>query len=224
MLALSKTPKLGSIIFMLGIEDHLSRRDRGCLDGHFLVAMPGMTDERFERTVIFVCAHSENGAMGFILNRPQSLRFEELVENLDLDGRKQAKGSAARKSGVSEGARDFPIQLGGPVDSGRGFVLHSDDYVSKSTMPVNDDLCLTATVDILRAIKDGCGPERGIMLLGYAGWGPGQLESEISANAWLSCPASDDLVFDPDHSGKYDRVLAHMGISPAMLSTEAGHA
>ncbi|KGF67746.1 hypothetical protein LL06_20605 [Hoeflea sp. BAL378] len=209
---------------MLGIEDHLSRRDRGCLDGHFLVAMPGMTDERFERTVIFVCAHSQNGAMGFILNRPQPLSFEDLVQNLDLDGRVQPRGRPARKIGMSECARDFPIQLGGPLDSGRGFVLHSDDYISQSTMPVNDDLCLTATVDILRAIKDGCGPRRGIMLLGYAGWAPGQLENEIFANAWLSCPASDDIVFDPDHTTKYDRVLASMGISAAMLSTEAGHA
>ena len=162
--------------------------------------------------------------MGFILNRPQPLSFEELVQNLDLDGRLEPKGRPARKTGMSECARDFPIQLGGPLDSGRGFVLHSDDYISQSTMPVNDDLCLTATVDILRAIKDGCGPRRGIMLLGYAGWAPGQLENEIFANAWLSCPASDDIVFDRNHSNKYDRVLASMGISAAMLSTEAGHA
>jgi len=209
---------------MFGIETHLSRRNRGCLDGHFLVAMPGMDDERFERTVIFVCAHSEDGAMGFIINRPQPLLFAELVENLELDSREQPPDCSTRKTGVSDRARDFPIQLGGPVDAGRGFVLHSDDYMSQSTMPVNDDLCLTATVDILRAIKDGCGPERGIMLLGYAGWAAGQLEDEVSANTWLSCPARDDIVFDLDHSGKYDRVLAHMGITPAMLSIQAGHA
>lgn len=209
---------------MFGIDDHLNRRKRGCLDGHFLVAMPGMNDERFQRAVIFVCAHSDDGAMGFILNRPQPLKFQELVENLDLDNRPQRRGRAPDKTGVSECARNFLIQLGGPVDTGRGFVLHSDDYMSQSTMPVNDDLCLTATVDILRAIKDGCGPERGIMLLGYAGWGPGQLESEIAANVWLTCQAKDDIVFDPDHSAKYDRVLAHMGVSPAMLSIQAGHA
>lgn len=209
---------------MLGLEDHLSRRKRGCLDGHFLVAMPSMGDERFERTVIFVCAHSEDGAMGFILNRPQPLSFEELVENLDLDSQKRRDADKSRKAGMSECAKDFPIQSGGPVDPGRGFVLHSDDYMSESTMPVNDDLCLTATIDILRAIKDGCGPARGMMLLGYAGWAPGQLEQEIAANAWLSCPARDDIVFDRDHSAKYDRVLSHMGVSPAMLSIEAGHA
>ncbi|SOE17655.1 putative transcriptional regulator [Hoeflea halophila] len=209
---------------MLGIEKQLSRASRGCLDGHFLIAMPGMNDERFERTVIFICAHSEDGAMGFILNRPQPVQFHELLDNLDLDS---ATGTGERESlkhNVSECARDFPIQIGGPVDSGRGFVLHSDDYMSESTMPINDDLCLTATVDILRAIKDGRGPRRGIMLLGYAGWAAGQLETEIATNTWLSCPGRDDIVFDQDHSGKYDRVLAHMGIHPAMLSNQAGHA
>ncbi|MDF1608564.1 YqgE/AlgH family protein [Hoeflea sp. YIM 152468] len=202
------------------MANHLTQRNRGCLDGHFLIAMPGMNDERFERSVIFVCAHSDEGAIGFILNRPQPLQFAELLENLDLDSQPCPKEGPSTNHNVS----DFPIQLGGPVDAGRGFVLHSDDYMSRSTMPVSDDLCLTATVDILRAIKEGHGPRRGIMLLGYAGWGPGQLESEVSANTWLSCPALDDLVFDQDHSGKYDRVLGHMGITPAMLSTQAGHA
>lgn len=209
---------------MFGINKKLSRGTRGCLDGHFLIAMPGMNDERFERTVIFVCAHSEDGAMGFILNRPQPLQFGELLDSLDLDGSGKSGDLPGSKQGVSDNARDFPIQLGGPVDSGRGFVLHSDDYMSESTIPVNDDLCLTATVDILRAIKEGRGPQRGIMLLGYAGWAPGQLESEIASNTWLSCPGRDDLVFDQDHSGKYDRVLAYMGIHPAMLSNQAGHA
>jgi putative transcriptional regulator len=209
---------------MIGIEKQLSRASRGCLDGHFLIAMPGMDDERFERTVIFVCAHSEDGAMGFILNRPQPVQFQELLDNLDIEKGGGDKEHDSLKSALSDRARDFPIQLGGPVDSGRGFVLHSDDYMSESTMPVNDDLCLTATVDILRAIKEGRGPRRGIMLLGYAGWAAGQLESEIAANTWLSCPGRDDIVFDQDHSGKYDRVLAHMGIHPAMLSNQSGHA
>lgn len=209
---------------MLGIEKQLSRASRGCLDGHFLIAMPGMDDERFERTVIFVCAHSQDGAMGFILNRPQPVQFQELLDNLDIEKGGGDKEHDSLTNAVGDRARDFPIQLGGPVDSGRGFVLHSDDYMSESTMPVNDDLCLTATVDILRAIKEGRGPKRGIMLLGYAGWAAGQLESEIAANTWLSCPGQDDIVFDQDHSGKYDRVLAHMGIHPAMLSNQSGHA
>lgn len=209
---------------MLGIEKQLSRGSRGCLDGHFLIAMPGMNDERFERTVIFVCAHSADGAMGFILNRPQPLQFHELLANLDLAS-PEPRGEEPVASGeVSDSAMDFPIQIGGPVEAGRGFVLHTDDYMGESTMPVNDDLCLTATVDILRAIKQGRGPKRGIMLLGYAGWAPGQLEEEIAANTWLSCPGRDDIVFDKDHSGKYDRVLASMGIQPAMLSNQAGHA
>ncbi|MEM5473700.1 YqgE/AlgH family protein [Hoeflea sp. AS60] len=209
---------------MFGIEKKLSRGNRGCLDGHFLIAMPGMNDERFERSVIFVCAHSDDGAMGFIVNRPQPLQFHELLDSLDLGSQGKSTDHHGLKENTGDSARDFPIQLGGPVDSGRGFVLHSDDYMSGSTIPVTDDLCLTATVDILRAIKEGRGPERGIMLLGYAGWAPGQLENEIAANTWLSCPGRDDLVFDQDHSGKYDRVLAHMGIHPAMLSNQAGHA
>lgn len=209
---------------MIGIEDHMTRKKRGCLDGHFLVAMPGMSDERFERAVIFVCAHSEDGAMGFILNRPQPLRFEQIVENLDLGDLSHGKADRPMENDICHRARDFPIQFGGPVDPGRGFVLHSDDYISRSTMPVNDELCLTATTDILRAIKDGCGPVRGIMLLGYSGWSAGQLEAEMTANTWLSCPAWDALVFDPDHCAKYDRVLGHMGVSPAMLSMQAGHA
>lgn len=196
---------------------------RGCLDGHFLIAMPGMNDERFIRTVIFVCAHSEDGAMGFVLNRAQQISFPELVQTLGLDSRPTRKGVSDRQ-GICQGSIDFPVLSGGPVDPGRGFVLHSDDYISPATMPVNDDLCLTATVDILRAIKDGEGPLRGILMLGYAGWGPGQLESEIAANSWLSCPARDDLVFDQELEGKYDRVLAMMGVAPAMLSTQSGHA
>ncbi len=208
---------------MIKLEDHLAQRKRGCLDGHFLIAMPGMSDERFSRTVVFVCAHSEDGAMGFILNRPQQLRFPEIVRKLGLDDRALPPGMA-RRSGISKRSMDFPVLAGGPVDPGRGFVLHSDDYLSQSTMPVNDDLCLTATIDILRAIKDGRGPERGIMMLGYAGWAAGQLEAEISANAWLTCPARDDLVFDLELQGKYNRVLAMMGVSPAMLSLQPGHA
>lgn len=166
--------------------------------------------------------------MGFVLNRPQGMRFPELMSKLGLDANAAGtKGPADPRfcaQNRADTVPDFPILSGGPVDTGRGFVLHSDDYLSQSTMPVNDDLCLTATTDILRAIREGRGPRRGIMLLGYAGWGPGQLESEMTANSWLSCPAEDDLVFDDEISEKYDRVLALMGISPAMLSAQSGHA
>jgi len=200
-------------------EDHLSAKERGCFDGHFLVAMPGMEDERFQRTVIFVCAHSDDGAMGFVVNRPQNLKFDRLMSKL-VDERPELD-LGEPPAGLRT---DFPVLAGGPVDTGRGFVLHTDDYQSQSTMPVNDELCLTATVDILQAIHRGNGPRRGIMLLGYAGWAAGQLEAEMAANSWLSCPADDNLVFDTETDDKYDRVLKLMGVAPAMLSMAAGHA
>jgi Putative transcriptional regulator len=209
---------------MIRMENHDDQRKRGCLDGHFLVAMPGMADERFARTVVFICAHSEDGAMGFVLNRPQGMDFDELISKLGIEAREAALEMHRPDVEPRVGTTDVPVLAGGPVETGRGFVLHSDDYVCQSTIPVSDDLCLTATVDILRAIREGHGPEKGIMLLGYAGWAPGQLESEMAANVWLSCPASDDLVFDRDYSDKYDRVLAMMGVSPAMLSMQSGHA
>jgi putative transcriptional regulator len=121
-------------------------------------------------------------------------------------------------------ARDFPIQTGGPVESGRGFVLHSDDYTSDSSIPVSDDICLTATLDIVRAISKGAGPKRATMLLGYSSWGAGQLETEVANNGWLTCPANEELIFDRSLEDKYERALAGMGVTAAMLSAEAGHA
>lgn len=193
------------------------RRERGFLDGQFLIAMPGMFDANFARTVIFICAHSDDGAMGFILNRPQQLTFPDVLLHLDL----LDEDEAIRLPQVT---RDFQIQAGGPVETGRGFVLHSDDYLSDSSIPVSDDICLTATLDIVRAISRGRGPERGLMMLGYAGWGAGQIENEIGANGWLSCPAQEELIFDTNLDSKYERALALMGVTPAMLSAEAGHA
>ncbi|MDX3925523.1 MAG: YqgE/AlgH family protein [Shinella sp.] len=193
------------------------RRERGFLDGQFLIAMPGMHDMNFARTVVYICAHSEDGAMGFVINRPQPLSFSDVLLHLQLVG----EDELIRLPG---GTRDFPIRSGGPVESGRGFVLHSDDYMSESSIPVSDDICLTATLDIVRAISRGRGPERGLMMLGYAGWGAGQIENEITSNGWLTCPAQEDLIFDMGLEDKYDRALALMGITPAMLSTEAGHA
>jgi putative transcriptional regulator len=181
---------------MIGIEKQLSRASRGCLDGHFLIAMPGMSDERFERTVIFVCAHSADGAMGFILNRPQPLQFHELLANLDL-ATPEPRGEEPVASGeVSESAMDFPIQIGGPVEAGRGFVLHSDDYMGESTMPVNDDLCLTATIDILRAIKDGRGPKRGHDAARLCRLGAGATRGRDCGQRMAELPGSDDIVFD----------------------------
>ena len=194
-----------------------NKRERGFLDGQFLIAMPGMADANFARTVVYICAHSDDGAMGFVINRPQQLSFSDVLLHLDLIG----EDEVIRMPGST---LDFPIRSGGPVESGRGFVLHSDDYLSESSIPVSDDICLTATLDIVRAISRGRGPQRGLMMLGYAGWGAGQIENEIGANGWLSCPAQEDLIFDTNLDSKYERALGLMGINPAMLSAEAGHA
>lgn len=190
---------------------------RGYLDGQLLLAMPGMLDANFERTVIYVCAHSEDGAMGFILNRAREMSFCDLLVQLNLIERDEVIR-------LPSSTRDLPVQAGGPVDTGRGFVLHSHDYLADSTIPVSEDLCLTATTDILRAMSGGKGPERATMMLGYASWAPGQLEDEVANNGWLTCPATEDLIFDRNLAGKYDRVLSSMGINPAMLSGVAGHA
>ncbi|WP_246745915.1 YqgE/AlgH family protein [Ciceribacter sp. L1K22] len=176
-----------------------------------------MTDSNFARAVVYVCAHSPAGAMGFIINHPQSVTFPDVVSHLNLLPREDLIM-------LPNEARSFPVQTGGPVESGRGFVLHSDDYLSESSIPVSDDISLTATLDIVRAISDGRGPNRAVMLLGYAGWGPGQLEFEIANNGWLTCAATEDLIFDRSLDGKYERALALLGVHPAMLSTEAGHA
>ncbi|ENN89082.1 hypothetical protein RHSP_01476 [Rhizobium freirei PRF 81] len=193
-----------------------NRRERGFLDGQFLIAMPGMEDRNFNRTVIYICAHSDAGAMGFVINRPQKLTFTDVLLHLDMIKDDDAIVLPAD-------ARDFPIQTGGPVESGRGFVLHSDDYLSDSSIPVSDDISLTATLDIVRAISKGSGPKRATMLLGYAGWGAGQLEAEIGNNGWLNCPAKEELIFDRSLDNKYERALALMGINAAMLSPHAGH-
>ncbi len=189
----------------------------GFLEDQFLIAMPGMKDDRFARTVIYVCAHSEEGAMGIIINQAQPLRFPDLLVQLGIVDESQAIRLPAA-------ARDMPVRNGGPVDRSRGFVLHSDDYVVESSLPVSDEVCLTATVDILRAISVGEGPRRALMALGYSGWGAGQLEQEIADNGWLTCPANPDLLFDADIDQKYDRILASIGIDPIRLSEQAGHA
>ncbi len=202
---------------MVTMATFQKKRERGLLDGQFLIAMPGMFDSNFARTVIYVCAHSSDGAMGFVLNRPQHLTFSDVLLHLQIIDKDQAIR-------LPSTTRDFQIQTGGPVETGRGFVLHSDDYLSESSIPVSDDICLTATLDIVRAISRGDGPAKAMMMLGYAGWGAGQLENEIANNGWLNCPASEDLIFDRGLGDKYDRALALMGVTPAMLSTDAGHA
>jgi putative transcriptional regulator len=192
---------------------------RGYLDGQLLIAMPVMDDPRFERSVIYLCAHSSEGAMGIIVNRPAgSIDFPGLLVQLDI-----IKKSDQIK--LPENAESMKVLKGGPVETGRGFVLHSSDFfIEDATLRIDDGICLTATVDILRAIAKGAGPKHAILALGYAGWAAGQLETEIQHNGWLHCDADPDLIFGGDVEEKYLRALAKIGINPGMLSTDAGHA
>ena len=189
------------------------------LDGQLLIAMPLMTDRRFARSVVYLCAHSEDGAMGLIINqRAPHISFPDLLERLGIVPSDTGDGLSNEKLSMS-------IHVGGPVETGRGFVLHSSDYfVNDSTLPIEDGVCLTATIDILKAIAAGKGPNKAILALGYAGWSPGQLESEIQANGWLNCPADLGLIFNPDVESKYTRAFAKIGIDPSHLVSDAGHA
>ncbi len=205
---------LGSAI---GSALGLSRR--GYLDGQMLIAMPTMKDERFARTLIYICAHSSEGAMGIVVNQPAgNIKFPDLLVQLDV-----IADSDIIQLPVSAGA--VQVLKGGPVEPGRGFVLHSNDYfVDGSTLPIDDGICLTATLDVLKAIAKGDGPGSALLALGYAGWAPGQLETEIQDNGWLHCSADADLIFGTDTGKKYDRALKKLGIHAGMLSSEAGHA
>jgi putative transcriptional regulator len=192
---------------------------RGYLDGQMLIAMPSMRDERFSRTLIYVCAHSSEGAMGIVVNQPASnIKFPDLLVQLDV-----ISDTDVIELPVSAGS--VQVLKGGPVEPGRGFVLHSSDYfVENSTLPIDDGICLTATLDVLKAIAKGDGPGNALLALGYAGWAPGQLETEIQDNGWLHCSADADLIFGSDVGTKYDRALRKLGIDVGMLSSEAGHA
>jgi len=194
-----------------------SATKRGFLENQFLIAMPGMKDDRFARSVIYICAHTEEGAMGLIINQAQQMQFPDLLVQLGIMDEEEVIR-------LPPSARDFVVQNGGPVDRSRGFVLHSGDYRVESSLPVSTDICLTATVDILRAISTGRGPQKAMMALGYSGWGAGQLEREIADNGWLTCPVRPELLFDSDMERKYDRILASIGIDLAHLSPTAGHA
>lgn len=189
------------------------------LDGQMLIAMPGIGDPRFDRSVIYLCAHSEQGAMGLIVNKAAPMmRFADLIAQIDVVP-------------DDEGAEpppelmEMPVLFGGPVEQGRGFVLHTDDYfMADASLPVAENVVLTATVDILRAMASGRGPQKAIIALGYAGWAPGQLEDEIQHNGWLTCPAGEDLLFELGYEERYGAALRKLKIDPAMLSSDAGHA
>ena len=182
------------------------------LAGHLLVAMPQMSDPRFARSVVYLCAYSEDaGAMGLVINKLLgSVTMGELFAQLEIE-----------PSGV---VNSRPVHFGGPVEGGRGFVLHTADYREEATLHVDGNIAVTGTLEVLRAIGKGQGPRRSIFALGYAGWAPGQLDAEIQANGWLSVTADDDIVFASDHDGKWRRALAKLGIDLSMLSTDAGHA
>ncbi len=189
------------------------------LEGQFLIAMPALRDGPFARSVVYMCAHREDGAMGLIINqRADEIDFAELLTQLGIVPGEPEIRLPARAEGVR-------VVRGGPVETGRGFVLHSADYgATDSTVKIADDVCLTATIDILRAIADGAGPAQAVLALGYAGWSSGQLESEILANGWLTCPADPDIIFSADDASKYERALAKLGVHVGMLSSDAGHA
>lgn len=188
------------------------------LCGKFLIAMPGMGDARFDKSVIYICAHSNEGAMGFIINQtldnPKVPDFLCQLEIITKEERNQLPDKALNKL----------MNSGGPVEPGRGFVLHSPDFISESTVQVDGNICLTATLEILRAIAIGSGPEASFLALGYSGWSAGQLEDEIASNGWLIADAKEDLIYDTNNQTKYTRSLRLLGIDEALLSSSSGHA
>ncbi len=183
----------------------------GYLEGHMLVAMPQMSDPRFARSVIYLCAHSPEGAMGLVVNKLiDSVTFPDLLRQLNIDANAEDE--------------QIRVHFGGPVESGRGFVLHSDDYVQDSTLVINDGIALTATIDVLRSIATGSGPNRRLLALGYAGWAPGQLDAEIQANGWLHVDPDAELIFGGDLDGRWEKAINKLGIDISLLSSEAGRA
>jgi putative transcriptional regulator len=181
------------------------------LTGQVLIAMPAMGDPRFSQSVIYLCAHTSEGAMGIVVNRPLSTpSFEELLVQLKVD--------------PVPPARVIRLCSGGPVDNARGFVLHTSDWTDSASLRVDESLALTASLDILKAIATGGGPRKGVLALGYAGWGPGQLDIEMQENAWLTAPPDMDVIFDQDHDTKWRRSLAKLRIDPLLLSSMAGRA
>ena len=186
-------------------------QDESVLTGKLLIAMPGMEAEHFHKAVIYLCAHSPDGAMGLVLNKPLgSPTFDDLLKQLGIE--------------PVPPARMIDLYQGGPVDSGRGFVLHTSDWTGDGSLVVDQQVALTASLDVLKAFANGGGPEHGLLALGYAGWGPGQLDYEMQENAWLSAPASLKFLFDRDHETKWRRAMAILKVDPALLSLSAGHA
>lgn len=182
------------------------------LCGKLLIAMPGMSDPRFEKSVVYICAHSDDGAMGLIINKPMpDVTLADLLKQLSIED--------------AQGSTTVPVYFGGPVEIGRGFVLHSAEYQSDdNTLGVDAQFAMTATRDILTDIAAGLGPATTLLALGYAGWGAGQLEGEIQQNGWLSCDATPEVVFDVPAGEKWLAALKLLGVDVLMLSATAGRA
>lgn len=194
-----------------------SEQNAGDLEGRFLVAMPGMLSSIFADSVIYLCAHSAEGAMGFIVNKPSEMTLSELIDKAGLDVALMPSSAAADEAAG-------PLRVGGPVDEHRGFVLHSNDYQADATVQLSDQVSLTSTLDVLRAIAQARGPRHAALIMGYSGWGAGQLEQEIRDNAWLTVDADPDMVFGHDNDHKYTTLIAGLGISPANFIAEGGNA
>lgn len=183
----------------------------GYLEGKLLLSMPGMGDPRFDRSVIYICTHNKEGAMGLVINSEvDNLTFAQLLDQLDID--------------CTPPIPEIPIHAGGPVETGRGFVLHSADFVQDSTLIVSETIALTATVDILKALAVGQGPKSHLLALGYAGWGAGQLDKELQSSGWISTSGDDEVIFHTDMYDKWPRAMARMGVDVSMLSASSGHA
>jgi putative transcriptional regulator len=189
-----------------------ARSPAGFLEGKLLIAMPGMPDPRFERSVIFMCAHNDDGAMGIIVNKPlEGLGFRELLQKLDIP--------------VTSNRAGGNVLFGGPVDTAKGFVLHTGDYGNPDvTLTVTDNFALTATREVLCAIAGGSGPNRWLFALGYAGWGPQQIEAEMGGNGWVYCDPDESLLFEVEHDFKWRAALGKLGIDISGFSSEAGRA
>ncbi len=217
----SQTDRVGVSLQAMSSQTNIGKSQGSSrfLGGQLLIAMPTMSDPRFVRSVIYMCAHTREGAMGIMINRrAPHIDFPDLLEQLDL-------APEGENITLPPHLENAIVHLGGPVEAGRGFVLHSPDYFqAESTLPIDDKVCLTTTLDILRAIAMGKGPNKILLALGYAGWAPDQLESEIMANGWLHCPADEEIIFDTDIDKKYERALAKLGIDPSHLVTDSGHA
>jgi putative transcriptional regulator len=185
--------------------------ETGYLTGQLLIAMPSMADSRFERTVLYMCIHNVDGAMGLVINRQlDDIVFPELLGHLDVE-----------PDGPVD---DIPVHYGGPVESSRGFVLHSPEYEHTGTILVNNEVALTATVEILKDLAGHQGPVKSLLALGYAGWGAGQLDGEIQQNAWMHAPSDEAILFDTALDKKWDRAMAKIGVDVSLLSGDHGHA